>query len=342
MRALDHSGGSHVILRLAEDLMANGNAVSLCVSATPDSSVTTDARVLHVSGRKPAPLAMRALQSICPPADILVATYYPTAYVAARLMKQRRGACNGFYFVQGRGRDFPEGMWKALKAGVADRSYGLPLEIITTSAWLAEHIRAVSGKAATLAGLGVDHHQFVPESMPLGWEDRMVITTIGRRQKLKRFELYLETLRQLKADGVPAFGRVVTQESLSLPDDLEGEIVSPKDQKEYAACLRDSNVYLSTSESEGFCLPGLEAMASGCLFVSTDSGGVRAYAEHEVNALISGNATADELAALIRKLWGNPSLRESLRAAGRATSAGKAGRTSVSSFQTPWASRNPL
>ena len=33
-------------------------------------------------------------------------------------------------------------------------------------------------------------------------------------------------------------------------------------------------------------IPGLEAMASGCLFVTTDSGGVREYAKHNYNSII--------------------------------------------------------
>lgn len=44
-----------------------------------------------------------------------------------------------------------------------------------------------------------------------------------------------------------------------------------------------------TSRCEGFLLPGLEAMACGCLVVTTDCGGIKEYAIHKKNAVILEN-----------------------------------------------------
>ena len=41
-----------------------------------------------------------------------------------------------------------------------------------------------------------------------------------------------------------------------------------------------------TSRTEGMPIPGVEAMASGCLFITTNSGGVLEYAKNQVNSIV--------------------------------------------------------
>ena len=51
-----------------------------------------------------------------------------------------------------------------------------------------------------------------------------------------------------------------------------------------------SQVYVCTSDFEGFGLPALEAMACGCAVVSTENGGVPAFAGQAVAYVIRGSA----------------------------------------------------
>jgi glycosyltransferase involved in cell wall biosynthesis len=68
-------------------------------------------------------------------------------------------------------------------------------------------------------------------------------------------------------------------------------------------------VFVTASHYEGWGLPGAEAMACGAALVSTDHGGVRAYAEHGVTALISPIRRPDMLAEHVELLLRNPGLR---------------------------------
>lgn len=70
-----------------------------------------------------------------------------------------------------------------------------------------------------------------------------------------------------------------------------------------------SSIYLAPSWTEGLGLPVAEAMACGCAVVSTDCGGVREYAEHGVNALLSLPHDAEALANNIVHLLNNDALR---------------------------------
>lgn len=58
-------------------------------------------------------------------------------------------------------------------------------------------------------------------------------------------------------------------------------------QKELAQLYNSVSVFFSTSYSEGYGLTGLESMACGCALVSTDTLGVREYAQNGFNALLS-------------------------------------------------------
>jgi glycosyltransferase involved in cell wall biosynthesis len=58
-----------------------------------------------------------------------------------------------------------------------------------------------------------------------------------------------------------------------------------------------SSVYLCPSHAEGWHLPPAEAMACGCAVVSTDIDGVRDYAVHNANSLLSPVRDPDALAA---------------------------------------------
>lgn len=88
------------------------------------------------------------------------------------------------------------------------------------------------------------------------------------------------------------------------------------DNDTLAQLYNQSAAFVVPSESEGWGLPGSEAMACGAALASTDNGGVRAYAEHGVNALLSAPRRPDLLAANILELLRRPERRFELARAG--------------------------
>lgn len=74
------------------------------------------------------------------------------------------------------------------------------------------------------------------------------------------------------------------------------EVIPILPQPELAERFRGSRYYLSLDTMEGFGLPMLEAMASGCAVAGWDSGGNREYARHGENAMLARYGDYEALA----------------------------------------------
>ncbi|CAN5201194.1 hypothetical protein BH20ACT16_BH20ACT16_14810 [soil metagenome] len=84
------------------------------------------------------------------------------------------------------------------------------------------------------------------------------------------------------------------------------------------ALFNEATVFVQTSTHEGFCLPPLEAMATGGAVVCADSHGNRDFCVDGVNCLMP-EPTAAAVSAAIARLLADPKLRARLGDAGRVT-----------------------
>jgi glycosyltransferase involved in cell wall biosynthesis len=82
--------------------------------------------------------------------------------------------------------------------------------------------------------------------------------------------------------------------------------------------MRAATVFVQTSKHEGFCLPALEAMASGAAVVATDAHGNRDFCRDGENCLMP-SARVEDVRGAIERLLGDPALRRRLGTAGVAT-----------------------
>ena len=87
-------------------------------------------------------------------------------------------------------------------------------------------------------------------------------------------------------------------------------------QAEIAEYFRKADIFLSVGYPEGFALPPLEAMASGCAVVGFTGGGGGEHMIDGETALVASNGNTEELASCLESILENPSLKEKIREGG--------------------------
>lgn len=87
-------------------------------------------------------------------------------------------------------------------------------------------------------------------------------------------------------------------------------------QEKMAEIFRETDIFLAIGYPEGFALPPLEAMASGCAVVGFTGGGGLEHMVDGETALVAADGNIEELAACLRRVLENPGLKEKIRAAG--------------------------
>lgn len=213
-----------------------------------------------------------------PNADVIIATWWETAYWVASLSENKG---RKHYFVQ------HHEVHNHLPWQISRGTYYLPLKKITISKWLVDTMaQEYNDKNVELVHNSVDMQQF--HAAP---RTRQKVPTVGLLYSPVHFKGFdtslaaLEKVRQQFPDlNLVVFGSHDLHESLPLPPNTkyhrspaQGAI---KDL--YAAC----DVWLCGSRAEGFHLPPLEAMACRCPVVSTRVGGPMDIIEDGVNGYL--------------------------------------------------------
>jgi glycosyltransferase involved in cell wall biosynthesis len=144
------------------------------------------------------------------------------------------------------------------------------------------------------------------------------VLALGRSDPLKNLPLTLRAWRRLPEPRpeLCLFGR---------QPELAGDpgiryVTSPSDP-EVNELFNRATVFLQTSTHEGFCLPPLEAMATGAAVVCTDADGNRDYCRDGVNCLMP-DPTPSAVSDALGRLLADPELRRRLGEAGLTTAAG--------------------
>lgn len=110
------------------------------------------------------------------------------------------------------------------------------------------------------------------------------------------------------------------------------KMVNDLTQKELANLFNQHKYFLTLNPTEGFGLPPLEAMASGCAVIGFDSMGGRDYLEPDKNAYVVDYGDFERLAGYLRRIELNPDIGESLAKQGVET----ASRFSYDRFEKEW------
>jgi glycosyltransferase involved in cell wall biosynthesis len=238
--------------------------------------------------------------------DAVVATAWSTAEQLAKLPSSCGRKC---YFVQ----DYEHYM--SANADVRNRiasTFRLGFHTIGISPACRQLVEMCGGIVHTEVPNGLDHNRY-KMTEPICSNERNGIGFPYRSEPFKRASDAIEVFRRVRATMPGADLRYWTfgaKRPIDLPNWIE--FYEQPTDGELVALYNRSAVFLVPSEFEGWGLPGSEAMCCGAALVSTNNGGVLAYATHGRNALISPPLDVDSLAANISTLMCDSSLRVTL------------------------------
>jgi len=190
-------------------------------------------------------------------------------------------------------------------------SYREEFRYLTISGYNRERL-AELGRHADLSEPGLDAGTFHPLPGVERRED--VLLALGRTNPLKNLPLTIDAWELLGREPMltlfgiePGLGPKYGVQYVTKPSD-EG----------VNRLFNECTVFVQTSVHEGFCLPPLEAMATGAAVVCTDAHGNRDFCVDGTNCLIP-DPTPESVAGAIGRLLEDPALRARLGESGMAT-----------------------
>ncbi|HEX4483917.1 MAG TPA: glycosyltransferase [Solirubrobacteraceae bacterium] len=198
-------------------------------------------------------------------------------------------------------------------------SYRPEFRYMTISSWNRERLREL-GLDAELIPPGIDLENFRPRDDLARRED--MVLALGRSNPLKNLPLTIDAWKALSEDAqlgsVPElclFGH-----EPELADEPGISHVESPDDEQVNELFNAATVFVQTSTHEGFALPPLEAMATGCAVVCTDAHGNRDFCVDGENCLMP-EPRIEAVSAALGRLLGDRELRERLGRAGIETAA---------------------
>lgn len=283
-------GGVKVIFEHANRLHQRGHNVSIIARYQWTKKNWFDLLV---------PIVYTNLDNI-PECDIAVSTFYITIpSVMKSQAKVKVHLSQGF-----------EGSYQD-SIGVT-RNYQSTDNMICVSKWLKELIRKETGKEATYIRNGLDQYVYSFKLHALNMSKPRVLV-VGDEIEIKNVRTVLSAMNKIrdKIVLVRMFSeKDPTCESYKMPDMTQQEIAEV-----YDSC----DIVVSASRKvEGFGLPPLEGMASGCVVVTTDNGGNGEYIKHGINCLVV-DGSERSIAEAVLKLINNPGLANDLTRQGLIT-----------------------
>lgn len=250
------------------------------------------------------------IPSLIPKGDIVIATASSTAEAALRLNDSYG---KKYYFVQE--YEYFMTAEPTEQARIA-ATYKAPFRNLVISPACRDMVISSGGAvhAEVPNGLDMDLYRLL---RPIDDPERTLIGFPSRPESFKRTEDAIEALTQFRTrhpDSGYGFWTFGGKKPIGLPDWITFH-QRPSDQ-ELVDLYNRTSIFVVPSCYEGWGLPGSEAMCCGAALVSTDNGGVNAYAKNDMTALLSSPMKPDVLAQNIERLAGDPVLRKKIGSAG--------------------------
>lgn len=217
------------------------------------------------------------------PLDILIFNHEPQWHLLDLFTRADKRVFYALHYGRSYGK---EGSWESLRT---------PVDLqLANSNWTADRIQAEIGVRPAVVLGGVNRDVF----RPYGGPKRFPLLCAGDRRRLWKGTDTIEAAAGLLGLPLEEYG----------PKDLS----QPDLGREYDA----AEVFAVGSWFEGFCQPGLEAMACGTALVTTDNGGCREYAVDDETALVVPPRDPRAMADAVARLRDDETLAKELVANG--------------------------
>ncbi|UCH71923.1 MAG: glycosyltransferase, partial [Thermoplasmatales archaeon] len=288
------SGGTKVIFEHIEKFKSRGY----------------EARVYTLLGKKPSNLPatikvdniLYSLFNIVP--DVLVATFWPTSFFVLLMRAKKK-----FYLIQ----DWEEYFYKnILMKKLVKSTYSLSIKKIVISEYLRKKILKTDKSKFHISKIKyyvLDCSTFKSNNRSFKKSNNQkvrILSVISWYNLHKGVDILANSVHKLKKFNKNYHFTLVSKEAKPYSPIFD-KFISDPSKNLLASLYRKSDFLLSTSRTEGFFIPGLEAMACGCIFITTNSGGVLEYARNNVNSIVVKNPKVIWKKDVIKKLLSKPS-----------------------------------
>lgn len=167
--------------------------------------------------------------------------------------------------------------------------------------------KGVQGNFNVVSG-GIDSKRFTPTDT----QPDIDIITVGRLEPIKRFDIFIRSIAELKKTypGVKAaiigHGSLFSElKNLTMELNLEDNILFPGAQSNVEEWLQRSKIFMLTSDSEGLSLAMMEAMMCGLPAVVSNVGDLGDLVNDGQNGFLITPRTPVRFAAAALKLLSN-------------------------------------
>lgn len=167
---------------------------------------------------------------------------------------------------------------------------------------------------------GVDTGQFYPR-LPMSYAIKNVprVAAVGRLVDEKDYPMFLRCLALLKQRGLRFEAMIVGDGPLAPSLKAQAQALQIDDSVQFlgrredvADILRDVDIYVLTSKSEGMPIAVMEAMATALPIVATALDAMPEILTHDVNGLMVEPGNEHEFADALERLMQDQALRERL------------------------------
>lgn len=210
---------------------------------------------------------------------ILVSTFWPLSYMMPFIKAYRK-----YIFLQGWEADFYK---NKLMQHLVKYSIRMPYQKIVVSRYLKQKVSELmpGAKVHHINYLEIDRYIFKKRTTYKVNKNPQILSVISWYNKAKGPDLLVKAIKNIKKKYPHFKCTLISLENYPIEDIFDNFVSNPS-QKIISKAYREADIFLVTSRSEGYFIPGLEAMASGCPMISTDCGGIHEYAVHKKNAIV--------------------------------------------------------